>query len=156
MKVLPSPPTEEVIVIIFLCLSAAKYCILVLNDLNDSAMIDYAVESMEILMATSCDACIHGKGSHARDNTCKRFRRAELEKKARQRRKREAAGAIGSAPPPTGKGRHVPAVVRVYGGPHKEGIKVICIFSPFCRIITLAAPRPNDAVAKKSSILVLV
>ena len=40
-NVLPSPPIDDVTDIIFLALSAAMYWIFVLNDLNDSVIIDF-------------------------------------------------------------------------------------------------------------------
>ena len=74
---------------------------------EDPSVIDHVMESLEIFVATTCAGCINDEPrnheSHTNDVQCKIFRRNEIEKRGKQRRKNTAAGAVGSAPPPKGR-----------------------------------------------------
>ena len=55
VNVLPSPPIDEVTVIIFFSLSAAKYCMFVLSARKDSAIIDLeAFETTKLVALSLC------------------------------------------------------------------------------------------------------
>lgn len=88
----------------FFALEKAGY-----HDLDeaDSTMANLAVEQMEVLVATTCKKCLDYflDGEHAEGNSCRRFRRRILERKARTRRASEAAHVPGPAPPPAGRKR---------------------------------------------------
>ena len=47
-------------------------------------------EEREILVQTTCKGCLNENELHERNETCKKFRRAKLEKEGRERRRTEA------------------------------------------------------------------
>ena len=69
-----------------------------------SAVDEAVMEHMEVLITTTCEGCLGTSTVHTGDNRCRKFRRAMLEKAARDRRKEEARAAKpGAVPPPKGK-----------------------------------------------------
>ncbi len=71
-------------------------------DDYESELLDYMVDPMDISIATTCPGCLDktGKTACVKDNTCKKCRRAKLERAGRAKRKSPLRGSLGCAPPP--------------------------------------------------------
>ena len=81
---------------------------------RDQEILDALVEQMETFVVTTCSACLGKGGSHANNNTCKKFRRAALERAGRLRGKDEALAAAakaGPTPVPKGPKRNWPKII---------------------------------------------